>query len=104
MIRRPPRSTLFPYTTLFRSTSAASLGTVAYSIPPGVNVWSAISGGAYELDGIWGSSGTDLFAVGSLGHIVHFDGTSWNPMPSATTRYLHRVVALGIGFQLVPSK
>src|SRR3712207_9141565 len=24
MIRRPPRSTLFPYTTLFRSTSAAS--------------------------------------------------------------------------------
>src|SRR3712207_7869903 len=25
MIRRPPRSTLFPYTTLFRSTAAASL-------------------------------------------------------------------------------
>src|SRR5256885_5818361 len=25
MIRRPPRSTLFPYTTLFRSTSAAKL-------------------------------------------------------------------------------
>src|SRR3989442_10800379 len=25
MIRRPPRSTLFPYTTLFRSYSAASL-------------------------------------------------------------------------------
>src|SRR5256886_15285040 len=26
MIRRPPRSTLFPYTTLFRSHHAASLG------------------------------------------------------------------------------
>src|SRR2546426_4422726 len=26
MIRRPPRSTLFPYTTLFRSTVAAVLG------------------------------------------------------------------------------
>src|SRR3712207_9277540 len=26
MIRRPPRSTLFPYTTLFRSTLAAQLG------------------------------------------------------------------------------
>src|SRR2546425_7697694 len=26
MIRRPPRSTLFPYTTLFRSTGAASGG------------------------------------------------------------------------------
>src|SRR2546430_11422614 len=31
MIRRPPRSTLFPYTTLFRSGSA--LGTVAYMSP-----------------------------------------------------------------------
>src|SRR3712207_7752018 len=28
MIRRPPRSTLFPYTTLFRSTGFAPLGTV----------------------------------------------------------------------------
>src|SRR5256885_12183870 len=27
MIRRPPRSTLFPYTTLFRSLKAACLGT-----------------------------------------------------------------------------
>src|SRR5258708_24808401 len=26
MIRRPPRSTLFPYTTLFRSNNAAQLG------------------------------------------------------------------------------
>src|SRR2546430_2227359 len=31
MIRRPPRSTLFPYTTLFRSGSA--VGTVAYMSP-----------------------------------------------------------------------
>src|SRR2546426_6942488 len=30
MIRRPPRSTLFPYTTLFRSNSRTS------SLPPGV--------------------------------------------------------------------
>src|SRR2546421_1623962 len=29
MIRRPPRSTLFPYTTLFRSTAAAVQGTLA---------------------------------------------------------------------------
>src|SRR2546422_5573786 len=29
MIRRPPRSTLFPYTTLFRSRSAAARKTVA---------------------------------------------------------------------------
>src|SRR3712207_7055167 len=41
MIRRPPRSTLFPYTTLFRSSDSASritqvgsvLGTAAYLSP-----------------------------------------------------------------------
>src|SRR2546430_9119045 len=31
MIRRPPRSTLFPYTTLFRSTAA--LGSTGYAAP-----------------------------------------------------------------------
>src|SRR5256885_13298908 len=30
MIRRPPRSTLFPYTTLFRSLAAADPSTAAY--------------------------------------------------------------------------
>src|SRR2546429_1621583 len=29
MIRRPPRSTLFPYTTLFRSQSAASIASTS---------------------------------------------------------------------------
>src|SRR3989475_10649092 len=32
MIRRPPRSTLFPYTTLFRSQSARSYPTLQYRI------------------------------------------------------------------------
>src|SRR5256885_13199616 len=31
MIRRPPRSTLFPYTTLFRSACGSSLATIASS-------------------------------------------------------------------------
>src|SRR3712207_7862197 len=31
MIRRPPRSTLFPYTTLFRSAAAAVAGVLALS-------------------------------------------------------------------------
>src|SRR3712207_6861491 len=37
MIRRPPRSTLFPYTTLFRSSAASSgcsFGTVPHRWPP----------------------------------------------------------------------
>src|SRR5438093_11429632 len=38
MIRRPPRSTLFPYTTLFRSlTNAAfTLGSLVFEVPTGV--------------------------------------------------------------------
>src|SRR2546426_5711504 len=34
MIRRPPRSTLFPYTTLFRSTSGSRAHRVTDSSPP----------------------------------------------------------------------
>src|SRR5271165_3276243 len=34
MIRRPPRSTLFPYTTLFRSPAGGGRGGVAAGLPP----------------------------------------------------------------------
>src|SRR2546425_5516253 len=34
MIRRPPRSTLFPYTTLFRSLPLATSGIITPSKPP----------------------------------------------------------------------
>src|SRR5439155_15411449 len=34
MIRRPPRSTLFPYTTLFRSTSSSVRGLFSEPQPP----------------------------------------------------------------------
>src|SRR3712207_7498090 len=36
MIRRPPRSTLFPYTTLFRSSVAAALVLVAIKLTTGL--------------------------------------------------------------------
>src|SRR5258708_31181478 len=38
MIRRPPRSTLFPYTTLFRSLPAREGNTIAMTLPRNVNV------------------------------------------------------------------
>src|SRR3712207_7146076 len=34
MIRRPPRSTLFPYTTLFRSGTTRALGTLSDAVEP----------------------------------------------------------------------
>src|SRR5256885_3562333 len=38
MIRRPPRSTLFPYTTLFRSHRPAGRG-APWCPPPGARAW-----------------------------------------------------------------
>jgi hypothetical protein len=35
------------------------------------------SGG--ELRGLWGTSGNDLWAVGTYGAILHWDGTLWTP-------------------------
>src|SRR2546426_8468975 len=39
MIRRPPRSTLFPYTTLFRSKCADDAAVVLYTIRGGGHTW-----------------------------------------------------------------
>jgi inositol transport system substrate-binding protein len=37
-----------------------------------------------DLSGVWGSSGSDVFAVGQAGTILHYDGQAWSPMSSGT--------------------
>src|SRR3712207_8424661 len=49
MIRRPPRSTLFPYTTLFRSSSTAPM---IGSVSPTVTDWSDPSSSMYLAPGM----------------------------------------------------
>lgn len=44
-----------------------------------------------SLYGVWGSSASDVFAVGEGGTIIHYDGTSWSQMPGATTQKLYGV-------------
>src|SRR5258706_1335126 len=39
MIRRPPRSTLFPYTTLFRSIDEPGRRRIGHPFPPYVSLW-----------------------------------------------------------------
>src|SRR3712207_7701476 len=59
MIRRPPRSTLFPYTTLFRSLDL-----------PGVDVGAlqgALDGGPAELGRVEGGEATAHLADGGAG-------------------------------------
>ena len=45
-------------------------------------------GTARPLNGVWGSTAEDVYAVGSEGTILHYDGLSWQPMSSGTTETL----------------
>src|SRR5436190_14708724 len=55
MIRRPPRSTLFPYTTLFRSQSGSSNWILSgLSLPAGQNFYIRARG--YRRSGIYSGS------------------------------------------------
>src|SRR3712207_8893071 len=51
MIRRPPRSTLFPYTTLFRSRLAAQdAGQILHQVPDAATPGATVALGAQDLD------------------------------------------------------
>jgi hypothetical protein len=53
----------------------------------------APGGGA--LYGVWGSSATNVFAVGAGGRILRYDGSAWSAMTSATQARLTRVWGSG---------
>lgn len=59
--------------------------------------WTAQDTGAINPDGIpllfkvWGRSESEIYAVGTRGTILRFDGTNWSPMTSSTTRPLFTV-------------
>ncbi len=40
---------------------------------------------------IWGTSNSDLYVVGSLGNIAHYDGKSWTKIESGTTLDFHDI-------------
>jgi photosystem II stability/assembly factor-like uncharacterized protein len=49
------------------------------------------SRGTQTLYGVWGSSPSDIFAVGEGGTILHYDGTRWWPQISSTFETLYAV-------------
>jgi|GEM_PF-1366380 len=52
---------------------------ISAAILPQIN-----SGTAFNLNGVWGSSSTDVFAVGDNGLILHYNGSNWSQMDSGT--------------------
>jgi len=57
-----------------------------------IAAWTPMNSGTteYLLD-VWGNSGSDVFAVGENGTIVHYDGSNWSAMSSGTTEHLFGV-------------
>jgi len=53
--------------------------------------WYSMASSLNVLYGIWGSSGTDIFAVGDFGTILHYDGSTWSEMQSGTQMQLRGV-------------
>ncbi len=47
------------------------------------------------MHAVWGSSASDVFAVGDCGGIVHFDGSKWDEMDSTTRAHLRGVWGRG---------
>jgi hypothetical protein len=48
-----------------------------------------------HLQGVWGTSRNDVWAVGDGGTILHFDGMRWSSVRSPTTQSLFGVWASG---------
>src|SRR2546421_12703243 len=76
MIRRPPRSTLFPYTTLFRSESYVP----AFETRNG-KMWPAANGSAARMAARLGKIGI----AGSDSHTIAGGGHTFKEVPGART-------------------
>lgn len=48
-----------------------------------------------DLYGIWGTSSNSIYAVGSSGVIIYYDGSSWTAQPSQTTNRLYDIWGTG---------
>src|SRR5256885_12220568 len=89
MIRRPPRSTLFPYTTLFRSLARDALGNRERSLAE-----SLVAEERGEVDRLVGDAGADAFPV----HRVHerLAGAAQRDRKSTRLNSSHLVISYAV--------
>src|SRR5256714_11104207 len=74
MIRRPPRSTLFPYTTLFRSNPVSQIGVVVTATPSPAGATASNNTATTGLNGA--ATFRDLTLTGTAGSsALHIAGT-----------------------------
>ena len=66
-------------TTVTITSTQTTLPTTTFSALPNTG-WTPMTGALtnFTLHSVWGSSPSDVFAVGDNGTILHYDGTSWN--------------------------
>src|SRR3712207_8711460 len=74
MIRRPPRSTLFPYTTLFRSAGEGGARNTGGQF------------GTFQIDAFSGRNGLDLLGGETLGNAGFAEGPRGNSLDRKSTR------------------
>jgi hypothetical protein len=100
-------SSLVPLFGVWSSTRGADLVAVglaglAYRRPEGQVAWETEDTGSNaDLYGIFGASSDEVYAVGSNGTVLLYDGAGWGPVPSASSRNLYAIHGLADGSVIV---
>src|SRR2546430_17661191 len=94
MIRRPPRSTLFPYTTLFRSFDRTVIDGVVRGVGRMTELGSAFST-ACEKYVIYGS-------INILGYGNHLAAWSWRKLQSGKVHHYAAILVAGVVLPVPP--
>jgi hypothetical protein len=71
------------------TTDACGVDGAACMVPCDAGSWCPITGAVaarYVLTSVWGSGPSDVWAAGSGGTIIHWDGSGWTTTPPAPSR------------------
>ena len=76
--------------------STCQLNTSGCTSGTSIGSWSALySGTGNALNGVWGTSASNVYAVGNGGTFLHYNGTTWTPVYGGTTNSLRDVWGTG---------